>query len=494
MQSYSAQQISALIGGRLIGRAEESELRGVSFDSRAVSPGDIFVAVKGNGSDGHKFVAQAISAGAVLVVVSDEARAEGYAGILVADTRRALSILASLFAGNPSEKMKVVAITGTNGKTTTNWLLYHVLNDLGWPSIRFGTLGTKAEGLVDEPGSLTTPAATTIQNELRKALDAGCKAAVMEASSHALDQCRIDDVAFDVGIFTNLTRDHLDYHESMEAYYLAKRKLFELMGEGGKVTKAAVINIDDEYGMRLWKEIPGLSLNDFSFGRSSDAVFRISDFTQTVRESETQIVHKGKAYSIRTKLIGEHNAQNLCSAFAACVALGMDAQKVIAALGRCPQVPGRLESVGTASFGIFVDYAHTPDALENVLQALRPLTKGKLWTIFGCGGDRDRGKRPQMAEIAARLADKVVVTSDNPRTEDPNKIIEDILSQGVRPHLVDADRRSAIKATLEQCAPEDVVLIAGKGHEDYQIIGTKKIHFSDQEVARETLASLGKMS
>lgn len=491
MQSYSAQQISALVGGRLIGRAEERALRGVTSDSRTIKPGNIFVAVNGNGADGHDFVSQAVAAGAGLLVVSDELRAEGHAGVLVADTRRALSILAAEFSGHPSREMKVVGITGTNGKTTTNWLLYHVLNDLGWPCIRFGTLGTRAEGIIDDPGVLTTPAATTIHADLRRACSGGIVCAVMETSSHALDQCRADDVAFDAGVFTNLTRDHLDYHASMEEYFLAKRRLFELISEGSKATRAAVINLDDEYGLRLWKDLDALRLNDFSFGRSEKARFRILDFKQSMRGSETQVAYGGKSYSIRTRLIGEHNAQNLCGTFAVCISLGLEPDRVIAALGKSPQAPGRLESVGDAGFGIFVDYAHTPDALENVLEALRPLTQGSLWTIFGCGGDRDRGKRPQMAEIAARLSDKVVVTSDNPRTEDPKKIIEDILAQGARAYLVDTDRRSAIEKTLRQCRPGDIVLIAGKGHENYQVIGTQKIHFSDQEVARETLTSLG---
>ncbi|MBN8548984.1 MAG: UDP-N-acetylmuramoyl-L-alanyl-D-glutamate--2,6-diaminopimelate ligase [Deltaproteobacteria bacterium] len=491
MQSYSAQQISEIIGGRLIGQSGATELRGVCCDSRRVRPGDIFVAIKGSGSDGHRHVSQAVSAGASLVVVSDEASAEGYSGVLVADTRRTLSMLASLFARNPSAKMQVIGITGTNGKTTTNWLLYHVLNALGHPCIRFGTLGTRAEGLIDRPGDLTTPDPLSIQNDLRTALNGGVTCAVMETSSHALDQCRIDDVAFDVGIFTNLTRDHLDYHATMDAYFQAKRKLFRLLSEGSKTTRAAVLNIDDEYGRKLQGELSEWNLKDFSFGRAAQAQFRIANFTQTMRGSELTIAHRGHEHLLKTSLIGGHNAQNLCAVFASCLALGLQAEEVISSLAKSPQVPGRLESVGQAPFGVFVDYAHTPDALENVLASLRPLTKGKLWVIFGCGGDRDRGKRPQMADVAQRLADHIVVTSDNPRTEDPQRIIDDILSGGVQPHLVTPDRRSAIESTLKQSVAGDVVLIAGKGHEDYQIIGTTKTHFSDQEVAREVLVSLG---
>jgi UDP-N-acetylmuramoyl-L-alanyl-D-glutamate--2,6-diaminopimelate ligase len=315
----------------------------------------------------------------------------------------------------------------------------------------------------------------------------------METSSHALDQARVEDVQFDVGVFTNLTRDHLDYHKTFEHYFGAKRHLFELLRIGPKDTKGAVIHVDDPYGASLVDELGALGLRDWSFGRSKRAVVQILEVQETPGHMRISLDVKkcGKRYEVRAPFIGPHNAENVAAAFASACALDLDPEAVAEVLSRTPQVPGRLERVGERGPRVFVDYAHTPDALERALEAVRVSTEGKLWCVFGCGGDRDKGKRPQMAAIAASHADCVVVTSDNPRTEDPAEIINDILSSRISPAIIERDRARAILQAIESADEKDTVVIAGKGHEDYQIIGTTKIHFSDQEVAQRGLARRG---
>lgn len=490
MASQSSFLLSQHLHGRLSSVGSDMPVSGVAFDTRLVQPGDAFVAIPGSRRDGHDFIPAAFERGAALAVVSDASRVAGRPAIIVEDTRCALSRLAALFADFPSAAMKVVAVTGTNGKTTTNWLLYHAFRALGHQALRIGTLGVEGAGIPAQAGELTTPDSLQIHSNLRRAYDAGARFAVLEASSHALDQFRVDDVEFDAAIFTNLTRDHLDYHPTFEHYFAAKRKLFTLLARGRK-RAAAVIHLDDEYGQKLQGEVPRWGLADFSFGKSSEARVRIDAFEQGLAGSTVALSFDGRRYEIGSALIGSHNAENLAAAFAAAVSLGLDPEQVSKALTRSPQVPGRLESVQGAPFGIFVDYAHTPDALENVLTAVRGLGQGNVWVLFGCGGDRDRGKRPQMAAVAARYADRVVVTSDNPRTEDPDAIIRDILSEGARAEIVEVNRRAAIRETIRRAKPGDVVLIAGKGHEDYQIIGTTKQHFSDVEEARAALRERG---
>lgn len=466
-------------------------LSGVVANGAHKTEGSVYVAVKGTKHDGHDFLDEAFRNGAVVAVVEDESALNGRPGVVVADSRRALSGLSALFFGDPSKDLSVVGITGTNGKTTTHWLLYHLLNQLNSPCLRIGTLGARAEGVLDYPGVLTTPGALQLQELFAEAKKGGVKSAVMEVSSHALAQGRVDDVAFDVGAFTNLTRDHLDFHGTMEEYFEAKALLFQKICTGSKTTRGAVLNIDDAFGRKLGERGQGRGLNVFSFGQAPDATVRIKDLSQTLRSSTVTIGYDGRDYKLRSALIGLHNAQNLCTALCSALALGYKIDRVIDSLQHAPQVPGRLESVGNAPFGVYVDYAHTPDGLQNVLSALKGLVQNKLWVVFGCGGDRDRGKRPQMADIAARFADRVVVTSDNPRTEDPHAIIRDILSEGCKPTIVEVDRRSAIRQALLAAKPGDVVLIAGKGHEDYQIIGTEKIHFSDVEEAAGVLVESG---
>jgi UDP-N-acetylmuramoyl-L-alanyl-D-glutamate--2,6-diaminopimelate ligase len=311
----------------------------------------------------------------------------------------------------------------------------------------------------------------------------------METSSHALDQARVKDVSFDVAVFTNLTRDHLDYHGTFDNYFAAKRHLFELLRDSAKATRGAVINGDDAYGQRLIAEIESLGLNNWSFGRAASCSVCVTSITETpgAMQIEVSLTQLNRNLTITAPFIGAHNAENVVAAFAACCALGYEPGWVAEAIRGVPQVPGRLERVGASAVRVFVDYAHTPDALERAIAALRPSTEGKLWVVFGCGGDRDKGKRPIMATVAASGADRVVVTSDNPRTEDPNRIISDVLSSGIAPWITEVDRRRAIVEAVHAASPGDTVLIAGKGHENYQIIGTEKSHFSDQEVAQEAL-------
>jgi UDP-N-acetylmuramoyl-L-alanyl-D-glutamate--2,6-diaminopimelate ligase len=493
MLSVSLQQVAAaLLDGEPCGViAPERIVSGVTATAEKVNPGDIFVAIKGFSHDGHALVDAAFERGAALCVVQDPEALKGRPGIKVANSRRALSRLAAMFYGEPSTKLKVVGITGTNGKTTTNWIVYHVLNTIGGGALRIGTLGTELMGRETEAGSLTSPDALSVQALMAKAVAAGAKGCVMEASSHALDQARVEDVAFDVGVFTNLTRDHLDYHKTFEAYFDAKSHLFDLVAHNKKPIRAAVINADDPYGVTMIEGLAARGIADLSFGRSERAAIRILDLSESAAGMEITLSMRGsvRTLKIEAPFIGLHNAENVTAAFGACVALGYAPEEVAAALRTTPQVPGRLERVGQGRKRVFVDYAHTPDALERVIAAVRPSTAGKLWVVFGCGGDRDRGKRPQMAKVAAQGADHVVVTSDNPRTEKPEAIIEDILREGISPTLVEVDRRRAITATLQQAAESDTVLIAGKGHEDYQITGTEKIYFSDQSVAREALGT-----
>lgn len=489
MKSWHVEYLADALGGTLVAAdgVRTTPLSSVTSASQAVAPGTVFVAVPGVVVDGHQFVESAFKQGAVVAVATQSSALAGRPGIVVADTRRALSQLAALFAGHPSERMAVVGITGTNGKTTINWMIHHAWRALEIKSLRVGTLGTCAEGIVEKPGNLTTPDPVDLHSSFAAALAGGAAAAVIEASSHALDQLRVEDIAFDIGVFTNLTRDHLDYHQTMEKYGAAKWHLFELLAQSKKQMRAAVINRDDPVGPDWIARAVACGLHDFSYGFTAGATLRIERFEQSLAGSELQLEVRGNRVMIRSHFIGRHNALNLAAAFATMLAFKFDPAAIAYALGNIPAVPGRLEPVLGAEFGIYVDYAHTPDALEQVLPALRPICKGKLWVVFGCGGDRDKGKRPQMALVAAKYADRVIVTTDNPRTEEPLQIVADILSSGVAPWLVEVDRRRAIAAAVQQAAAGDVILIAGKGHEDYQVVGAQKFHFSDVAEARQAV-------
>lgn len=459
-----------------------------TISSQRVTPGALFIAVPGTKVDGHQFLDAAFSAGAAAAVVTDSTALKGRPGIAVKDAREAVGLIGALFADFPTREMITVGVTGTNGKTTIHSMTFDLANMLGLPAMRVGTIGLAYPGHQEE-GALTTPDAIDLQRWFRSGRNAGAQLAVMEASSHALDQKRVAAVEFDVGVFTNLTRDHLDYHGTMERYFEAKSLLFNLVAQSCKKTKAAVINIDDQYGARYYTHAQALGLRTFGYGRAEGAEVRIEGFSQSIAGSRVTVRYAGHAHTIATPCIGQHNAYNMAAVIGTFIALGYSMEQIVEHIGVIPPVCGRLEPVGNERLGVYVDYAHTPDALENVLRAVREVTSGRVWVVFGCGGDRDRGKRPMMAQIAAQLADVVVVTSDNPRTEAPEAIIADILSGGVMPKYSIVDRREAIRTALSAASDGDVVLIAGKGHEDYQIIGTTKFHFSDQEEVRAVLGS-----
>ncbi len=462
----------------------------ITMNSKAVTPGSIFVARRGTKHDGHQFLDQAFAQGAALAVVSDPQALKGRPGLLVENTDRAWSQLSAWWFENQNLNLKVIGVTGTNGKSTIHWLLGNALEQLNIKSMLIGTMGVYCEGKLVE-GNQTTPDAYEIHESIAAARKADVKAIVMEVSSHSLDQKRVADIKFDIGIYTNLTRDHLDYHADMEEYFLAKRKLFEGLSRESANPGVAIINLDDPYGQRLIDFCKETGLKFISYGRSDESCIHIESYQTKPDRMELSLKVKGEPCEISCQMIGLHNAYNLAAVTGALIALGFGTREVASVLSKTAGVPGRLEIVGTEQIGVYVDYAHTPDGLDNVLQALRPICTGRLWVVFGCGGDRDRGKRPMMGEIAGRLADLVVVTSDNPRTEDPDQIIKDILTCGIQPQVVEPDRKAAILKTLSQVKSGDIILIAGKGHEAYQIIGTERRYFSDQEIVREYFRSHG---
>jgi len=462
-------------------------------DSRTVAPGACFVAVRGGARDGHRFVTAAVERGAVAVVVDhDIAVPVGALQVRVKDTRAALGRLAAAYHGLRSRQartLRLAGITGTNGKTTVAWLLRSILREAGCAT---ALLGTIEYDLLDKRvrAPLTTPGAIDLCRHLAEARDMGATHGVLEVSSHALDQRRCDGLSFSAAVFTNLSGDHLDYHVSMEAYETAKRHLFDLLAEDG----VAVVNSDDAFGESLTRSI---SSRVMSFG--------FEDHEQDVSAQITSSHRRGSDFNLRTRtfelpvrfaLPGRHNIANALAAAATAEALHVAPEFIQRGLERVRGVPGRLQRAEPdgCPFSVFVDYAHTDEALENVLQALRPLTGDRLICVFGCGGDRDRTKRPRMAAVVGRLADIAYVTSDNPRTEDPERIIDEILPGFGRSSScqvrVQGDRRMAIEAAIAEAQAGDAVLIAGKGHEDYQLVGDKVLDFDDVGVARSFLETV----
>lgn len=472
------------------------EVTGIFNDARKVTPGSAFVAIPGSVVDGHKFIVEAIQAGAVALVVSDKSFIpDGFAGfVLYADnTREALDLLAARFYDHPADSLFCIGVTGTNGKTSVTYMIEHIFQAMDVP---IGVIGTVNHHLGSQvwPSDMTTPDPLFLQKRLSEFKEHGAKAVAMEVSSHALSQNRVTSVPFNAVIFTNLTRDHLDYHQTMENYAEAKQRLFrEQLYLTNKFPCFAIINIADKWGRRL-KIADNAVL--WTYGaQDADLRYSISemDFALTKFEVTTPM---GKG-EVELPMSGEHNVLNALAAIGAGLSAGIPLEKCIQALKSFSGVPGRLQAVqNEKGLSVFVDYAHTPDALENVLTSLQTVRKNlksdaQIWTIFGCGGDRDKGKRPEMAKIACDYSDKVVITSDNPRTEDPLEIIKDI-EKGVpaeaqaRTQVV-VERSAAIRQTLEAMQTGDVLIIAGKGHEDYQIIGTQKLPFSDFAVAEDAL-------
>lgn len=482
-------QLFSLLPGATITGSLRRGIGQVVDDDRKVTPGSCFIAVRGSRVDGHKLIPRAIHAGAVAIVAEEpcptSAQKKNILWVQVPDTRRACGILMGAWQGFPSQRLIVIGVTGTNGKTTISYLLHHILR-CTWQ--KAGLIGTILydDGACRITSHNTTPGSAELQKMLADMTRNNCRAVAMEVSSHALEQERTAGVQFRVGIFTNLTPEHLDYHGDMEHYYQAKKRLFSAMAESGSRHGIAVINIDDPYGRRLAEEMAPL-MKVRTFGSAPDAEFRFTPKTLTTSGSSYELAYREKTYLVRIPLIGAYNISNSLAALVGSVSAGINLRDAINAISNAPQVPGRLELVSSFNrIRCFVDYAHTPDALENVCHTMRKLCRsGRLIVVFGCGGDRDRTKRPLMGQAAARYADLCIVTSDNPRTENPESIIDEIMPgipESMR-HRITL-RAEAIEKALDYARAGDVVLIAGKGHEDYQIIGTKKFRFSDAEAVR----------
>lgn len=471
--------------GLLVARQGELPLGAASItdDSRAVREGTLFVAVRGSARDGHDFLGAAREAGATAAIVEDAART-ALPALVVRDGRRAAAIAAAAAYGFPARSLALLAVTGTNGKTTTVGVLRHLLDGAGAPAASIGTLGVLV-GSAGEPldggGGLTTPGPIELQRVLRALADRGVRSVAMEVSSHSLHQRRVDGLQFAAAIFTNLTRDHLDYHGTMEAYRDAKAELVRLLAPGG----CAVVNADDA----AWEHLPPSPRRVTFSAEGRDADARALNVRYEPRGSEWTLAIAGERHSLHLPLIGAFNVANALGAAAAAWAVGHPPREIARRLASAPQVPGRLELVHDAP-AVLRDYAHTPDALERALDAVRPFATRRLIVVFGCGGDRDRGKRPVMGEIAARKADLAIVTSDNPRTEDPSRILDDIeAGMDSTPHERVEDRREAIARALQVAEHGDVIVLAGKGHETYQVRGTVKHPFDEKEIVRELTRS-----
>lgn len=476
--------------------AMDLEVKGLTTNSHACSPGDLFMGMPGTRVDGGEFWESAIASGAIAALVSPEiafSNKDSACLIAATDIVQACAQVAAAFYGYPAQNLKLIGVTGTNGKTTTTHLIEFLLTQAQLPTALMGTLYTRWQGF-EQTAAHTTPFAPQLQSQLAAALKSGCELAVMEVSSHALAQGRVMNCPFAVAVFTNLTQDHLDFHRDMEDYFAAKALLFSPEYLQGR----AIINIDDAYGQKLIKQIPPERVWRYSV-QDATADLWTSDLSYEPTGVRGMLHTPKGDIAFQSPLVGQYNLANLLAAVGATLHLGIDLELIASSLKQFSGVPGRMEKVqnsSTQDINVIVDYAHTPDSLENLLKAARPFISGKMICVFGCGGDRDRTKRPKMGAIAAQLADKVVVTSDNPRTEKPEIILQDILAgipSSVQPEVI-CDRAEAIATAILQAQPGDGVLIAGKGHEDYQILGTEKIHFDDREQAQAALSARQKPS
>ena len=502
------------------GEVEETEgdldqlITGLAYDSRAVKRGNVFFAVPGARMDGHDFIADALRRGAAAVVVERRiAPPSGLTWVRVRNVRRAMGKWAARFCGYPSRGMVLVGVTGTNGKTTVTYLLESVFRAAGMAT---GVIGTVNYRYQDRalPALHTTPESIDLQALLAEMAQAGVQSVAMEVSSHALELERTGGIDFDAAVFTNLTRDHLDFHGDMERYFLTKSRLFaEYLPASSKRKRSAVIHGGDPRGRELLERAPQWSVEVVSYGLGREWDVHPLEVEGDLDGLRGKIRLRDRVLEFSSPLIGSTNLENILAAAATGFSLGLAPGAIAGGIARLESVPGRLERIESGrGFSILVDYAHTPDALEKALRVLRPLARGRVIAVFGCGGDRDRGKRPLMGEIAARLSDLAILTSDNPRTEEPPKILEEIevgiKKTGIkkfptsnlkskienlkseRGYFIEPDRRAAIRLSLELARPGDLVLVAGKGHEDYQILGSKRIHFDDREVAKEELEKL----
>jgi UDP-N-acetylmuramoyl-L-alanyl-D-glutamate--2,6-diaminopimelate ligase len=469
------------------GRLPEA-VAGLHYDSRQVQPGWAFVAIPGERLDGNAFIPQALERGAS-VIFSERPPQRGLPWLRVANARQALAEAAANWFGRPAEKLKLIGVTGTNGKTTTSWLIEAMLRQAGWTTGLLGTIEYHI-GTAVLPAPHTTPESYDLHHLLARMVEAGCQAAAMEVSSHALALERTWGCGFEAAVFTNLTQDHLDFHGTMENYAAAKRRLFQ--GRGAAAPRAAVVNADDEHAAAM---LHGYEGRVYRFGFGADAEGRGSNLANEAGGMRFALHGPGGFEAeVRCPLVGRVNALNALAALGVGWALGLDPAAMVEGAARWPRVRGRFEAVTAGQpFTVLVDYAHTPDALHNVLALAREMAAGgRVLAVFGCGGDRDRGKRMLMGRAAQAGADWVTVTSDNPRTEDPMAIIHDVV-HGVKGFTgcIEPDRRTAIRAALAEAKPGEVVVIAGKGHEAYQIVGEERIHFDDAEEAREGLRTLG---
>jgi UDP-N-acetylmuramoyl-L-alanyl-D-glutamate--2,6-diaminopimelate ligase len=454
----------------------------LTTDSREAGPGSAFIAVRGTRDDGHRHLAEAFRRGASLAIVE---RAEGGGPqLVVADGRRAAIALARWWYREPARRLSLVGVTGTSGKTTTTLLIRHLLNGQG----RAGSIGTLGAfdghggSVPSTAGSLTTPGPVDLQATLAGLVAAGVDRVAMETSSHSLDQGRLDGLTFDAAVFTNLSREHLDYHPTMDDYRRAKLKLRELLAPGG----ATIVNADDP----AWEALAG-GPGVITFGQAGDAQLRVESIALRPTSSQFTVTGRFGSTVVELPLPGAFNVANATAAAAAALGLGLELREIGARLASAPQVPGRMERLTEVPCVVIRDYAHKPDALERVLQTLRPITPGKLICLFGCGGDRDKGKRPIMGRIAGELADLVILASDNPRTEDPERIIEEIAA-GIAPGAAverRTDRREAIRHALGIARSGDTILLAGKGHESYQIVGTRYLPFGERAIVMELVGA-----
>jgi UDP-N-acetylmuramoyl-L-alanyl-D-glutamate--2,6-diaminopimelate ligase len=491
------EQLAAVAGEARIAGDAATDVVELAYDSRRVGAGTLFFCVPGEKVDGHEFAAAAVEAGAVGLVVERELALD-VAQVVVADARAAMAPLAARFFGDPTSELKVVGITGTNGKTTTAFLLREILEFAGVQCGLLGTVKQVVAGVAEEV-ERTTPEAVDLQRTFRRMLDGGDVACAMEVSSHALALRRADAIHFDVALFTNLTQDHLDFHADMEDYFRSKRLLFEMR------PGTAIVNVDDPYGKRLAGEFDCVTFS--AEGGDADLVagdvgitplgaeFTIAQGSTGLKVDYLDVLRPvGGERRVKTRLPGDFNVANALGAFAAAIALGVGPAVAAAALSEASPPPGRFEPIVEGQpFSVLVDYAHTPDSLENVLRAARRLGEGRVIAVFGAGGDRDRGKRPQMGRAGAELSDLAIVTSDNPRSEDPEAIVADVLA-GVEDRgevVEEVDRRAAIALALSRAEPGDTVVIAGKGHEQGQEFENgRKLPFDDRDVAREELRRL----
>lgn len=480
------------------GNPHDIDVTGVTDNSRAVQEGTVFVATRGTRTDSHVFVPDAIARGARAIVVEKEVRCpENVVSVRVPNSRHALGMLAHASLGNPSAGMLVLAVSGTNGKTTTTYILESILRKAGFNPGVIGTIEYRFAGQKVKAEN-TTPSAIQLASLFAQMRDSGIDAVAMEASSHAIDQERVSGIEFDVAALTNVTQDHLDYHNTMEEYALAKKRLFfDFLLRPKHKTRvsppAAAFGIDNSFGRAFAEEFAGPQL---SFGLTTDAAVRAEDVKLLPTGATFKVITPDEQFPLRSPLLGQFNVQNVLGAVATAKAAGLPIGKIIEGVETMSTVTGRFEQVDAGQpFTVIVDYAHTPDGLERVLQSAREMTRGRLITVFGCGGDRDNRKRPIMGRIAGNLSDLVFLTNDNPRTEDP-AIIAEMALEGVHDSrlsrdrvLVQLDRREAIHAAIAAAREGDVVVIAGKGHEDYQILKNGTIHFDDREVAREALGN-----